>query len=185
MKTIVLALALALANLPAAAQSLDTKPDPTAETRRVDHFVVEGSNLLPKEKLDEVLRVYEGKDLTLAQMKEAAADITSLYQRSGYYLVRAIIPQQQFDTGNVRMQVVEGKIGEIKVEGAEYYDPDFIRERFQVAVQDQNFKADDFTRAMALLNELSDLEVKAVLAPGKDPTFCKLTHGSDGHAPGR
>lgn len=38
--------------LPAAAQSLDAQPEPAAETRRVDHFVVEGSNLLPKEKLD-------------------------------------------------------------------------------------------------------------------------------------
>lgn len=168
-------LALATFSSPLYAQSLDTQPEPKAETRHVDHFVVEGSSLLPKEKLDEVLRIYEGKDLTLSQMKDAAADITSLYQRSGFYLVRAIIPQQAFDTGNVRMQVVEGKIGQIKVEGAEYYDPEFIRERFQVAVEDQNFKADDFTRAMALLNELSDLEVKAVLSPGKDPGTADVT----------
>lgn len=168
-------LALALCSLPVSAQSLNAQPDPPSETRRVDHFVVEGSSLLPKEKLDEVLRVYEGKNLTLDQMKEAAADVTSLYQRSGYYLVRAIIPQQAFDTGEVRMQVVEGKIGDIKVEGAEYYDPEFIRERFQVAVEDRQFRAEDFTRAMALLNEMSDLEVKAVLSPGKEPGTADVT----------
>ncbi len=168
-------LALALASLPVSAQSLDARPEPQAETRKVDHFVVEGNTLLPKEKLDELLRVYEGKNLTLQQMKDAAADLTSLYQRNGFYLVRAIIPQQSFDSGQVRITVVEGKIGEIKVEGAEYYDPEFIRERFQVAVEDRQFRSDDFTRAMALLNELSDLEVKAVLSPGKEPGTADVT----------
>lgn len=168
-------LLLGLASLPVSAQSLDARPEPQAETRKVEHFVVEGNTLLPKEKLDELLRIYEGKNLTLQQMKDAAADLTSLYQRSGFYLVRAIIPQQDFNSGQIRMTVVEGKIGEIKVEGAEYYDPDFIRERFQVAVDDRQFRSDDFTRAMALLNELSDLEVKAVLSPGKEPGTADVT----------
>ncbi|MFN8612784.1 MAG: ShlB/FhaC/HecB family hemolysin secretion/activation protein [Vulcanimicrobiota bacterium] len=168
-------LALALVSLPVCAQSLDARPEPSAETRRVDRFVVEGNTLLPKEKLDELLRIYEGKNLTLQQMKDAAADLTSLYQRNGFYLVRAIVPQQDFNSGQIRLTVVEGKIGEIKVQGAEYYDPDFIRDRFQVAVDDRQFRADDFTRAMALLNELSDLEVKAVLSPGKDPGTADVT----------
>ena len=154
---------------------IDVKPDSQAETRRVDRFVVEGNTLLPIEELEAILNLYQGRDLTLAQMKEAAADITSIYQRKGFYLVRAIIPRQKFDSPQVRMQVVEGKIGEVRVEGAEYYDPDFIRRRFEVAIADKNFRADEFTRSVSLLNELPDLQVKAVLSPGKEVGTADVT----------
>lgn len=151
------------------------KPEPAAETRRVDRFVIEGNTLLPPEELDVVLKHYQGRDLTLDQMKEAAADVTSIYQRKGYYLVRAIIPQQTFDSPQVKLLVVEGKIGQVKVEGAEYYDPDFIRRRFEVAIADKNFHADAFTRSVTLLNELPDLEVKAVLSPGQEKGTADVT----------
>lgn len=152
-----------------AAQGLPEKTESQAETRLVERFVVQGNTLLPDDQITALLKLYEGKRLTLAQMKEAAADLTSLYQRKGYYLVRAIIPQQSFKTPDIEMLVVEGKIGNISVEGAEHYDADFIRRRFEVAVPDGNFRSEEFTRSLMLLNELPDLNVKAVLAPGKTP----------------
>ena len=152
-----------------ASAQIDVKPDPQQETRRVDSFQIDGNTLLSAEEIESVLKFYRGKDLTIAQLKEAAADLTSLYQRKGYYLVRAVVPEQKFETSQVRLFVVEGKIGEVRVEGAEHYDPDFIKRRFEVAIQDGNFVAEDFTRAMTLLNELPDLKVKAVLSAGKTP----------------
>jgi len=163
-----LALAGLFTVLPLWAQPGENQPQQSAETRRVERFSVEGNSLLTAEEIQQLLKHYEGRDLTLEQMKEAAADLTSIYQRKGFYLVRAIIPPQDFDARVIRIQVVEGKVGEIRVEGAEYYDPEFIRRRFEVAVEDRNFRADDFTRSIALLNELPDLEVKAVLSPGKE-----------------
>lgn len=137
-----------------------------AETRHVTRFVLEGNTLLPEEELRPLLRAYEGKDLTLEQMKEAAADVTSIYQRHGYYLVHAIIPVQDFSQPEIRMTIVEGKIGKIHVEGAEHYDPEFIERRFRYAIPDGNFEAEAFQRSLILLNELPDLQVKAVFAPG-------------------
>lgn len=141
--------------------------EPAEKTLRVTRFVVENNRLLPQEDLDRVLRAYQDRDLTLAEMKEAAADITSLYQRQGYYLVRAIIPKQGFDSSEVRIRVVEAKVGKVVVEGAEHYDPDFIRRRFEAAVAENTFEASSFTRSLSLLNELPDLDVKAVLTPNE------------------
>ncbi|MBT9585311.1 hypothetical protein IV102_18345 [bacterium] len=89
---------------PLAAQT--EKPPLAAESRRVDRFLIEGNTLLPPEEIDAVLKHYQGRDLTLDQMKEAAADVTSIYQRRGYYLVRAIVPQQTFDSPQVKLLVV-------------------------------------------------------------------------------
>jgi hemolysin activation/secretion protein len=166
---------LALLSCAAWAQPAAAPVPAEQRTRRVQRFVVEGNTLLPDEEIRSLLRVYEGKELTLEQMKQAAADLTSIYHRHGYYMVRAVIPQQDFATNEVKMAVVEGKIGKVEVQGAEHYDPDFIRRRFEVAVEDGNFKADDFTRAMTLLNELPDLEVKAVFVPNPEgPADVKL-----------
>lgn len=142
---------------------------PAARTRKVTKFVIQGNTLLPEADLNKVLRVYEGRDLTLEQMKNAAADLTTLYQLQGYYLVRVIIPKQAFDSDQVTMQVIQGKVGKVTVEGADDYDPEFIRRRFEAAIADDTFKSEDFTRALSLLNELPDLDVKAVLTNSETP----------------
>ena len=64
----------------------------------VAHLSVDGNTQLKEEELRRYIAPMEGKDLTLAQMKELAKDITTLYQRNGYYLSRAIIPVQPFNT---------------------------------------------------------------------------------------
>ena len=154
-------------SLPVLAQASPEVPA-QARTRKVTRFVVEGNTLLPESELRKVLRVYEGRDLTLDEMKEAAADLTSIYQRQGYYLVRALIPTQPFDTPEVKILVVEGKVGKVTVEGAEHYDPEFIRRRFESAIENDTFRSEAFTRSLTLLNELPDLDVKAVLNSSPD-----------------
>jgi hemolysin activation/secretion protein len=166
-RSIVCLALLAGFQLPALAQ--DPPPPPPggeevrARTRKVTKFVIEGNTLLPEAELHKVLRIYEGRDLTLDEMKEAAADLTSLYQRQGYYLVRALIPKQAFDSDQITIQVIEAKIGKVTVEGAEHYDPEFIRRRFEAAIENDTFRSEAFTRSLSLLNELPDLDVKAVM----------------------
>lgn len=154
---------------------IDNAPKPGERVKKVDHFLVEGNTLLTEAEIRALLVLYEGKTLSLNQMKEVAADLTSLYQRKGYYLVRAIIPVQSFATSDVTIKVVQGKIGKVKVEGAQHYDPNFIRRRFETAVSDGNFRASEFSRTMILMNELPDLEVKAIFAPGEAPGTTDVT----------
>jgi len=171
-------LTLALAGLCAA--SLNAQPLPedfdagedadtdSAQTLKVDQFLFEGNNLIPSPELSEVIQSYQGKELTLPQMKEAAREITAYYHRKGFMLVKAIIPKQAFDSSQVRLKVVEGKLGNIDIQGAENYDPEWIKERFMASYQDGALRRDDFIKGLILLNEFSDLKVKATLKPGKE-----------------
>ncbi len=166
MKRLLVAVLLGALTLPAMAQA---PADSVSRTLKVTKFVIQGNTLLPEAELQKVLRAYEGRDLTLDEMKDAAADITSVYQHQGYYLVRAYIPPQAFDSGEIKMSVMESKVGNITVEGAEHYDADFIRQRFEAGIEDRTFKVGGFTRAMSLLNELPDLDVKAVVSAADTP----------------
>lgn len=147
-----------------------SSPPPVGETKTlmVESFQVEGNTLLTDEQIRGVVAGFEGRDLTLAEMKEVANRLTDLYRKEGYLLVRAIIPKQDFGSGPVAIQVLEGKVGEVTVEGAKHYSDDFIKRHIDQATVDGNFQADRFQRQLLLLNEYSDLDAQAVLKPGSE-----------------
>ncbi|MFN8609805.1 MAG: ShlB/FhaC/HecB family hemolysin secretion/activation protein [Vulcanimicrobiota bacterium] len=138
-----------------------------AQTLHVDQFLFEGNQLVPSQELQQIVQPYLGRELTLEEMKDAARQVTAHYHKSGFMLVKALIPDQKFDTSQVRMQVVEGRLGQVEVQGAEHYDPQWIRERFLASYEDGALRHDDFVRSLILLNEFTDLKVKATLKPGQ------------------
>jgi hemolysin activation/secretion protein len=139
------------------------------QTRRVDKFELQGNTVLDAELLQRTVAPYQGRDLTLAQMKECAKALTTVYQLNGYYLVKAIVPAQDFKSTTVRLLITEGKLGELKVEGNNAYSTEYLKEYFQGSFEDGNFKSERFTRTTMLLNEQPDLNVKATLMPGSKP----------------
>ena len=145
----------------------EAAPAPGEKKIVVSQFRVTGNTLLSDEELRKLCAIYEGKELTLPQLKDVARNLTALYQRNGYFLVRAYVPAQNIQANQVELRVVEGKIGEVTVEGAENYSSEYIRERFLQSFAGETFRSDRFQRTMLLLNELPDLQVKAVMTAGK------------------
>jgi hemolysin activation/secretion protein len=141
-----------------------------SDTRRVENFTIEGNTLLEAELLERTVAPYKGRDLTLPEIKECAKALTTLYQMRGYYLVKAIVPVQDFKTTTVRLLITEGKLGELKVEGNNAYSTQYLKDYFQGSFgEDGNFRSDLFTRTTMLLNEQPDLNLKATLMPGSKP----------------
>lgn len=154
------------------AQSEPPAPGPETaapRTLKVDSFAVEGNSLLSEQEIQSVVSGYEGRELTLAEMKEAAARLTDLYRAKGFLLVRAMIPKQDFGTGPVKIKVLEGKVGEVVVEGGKHYSEEFIKRHVDAATVDGTLQMDRFQRQLLLLNEYSDLKAQAVLKPGTAP----------------
>lgn len=143
-------------------------PSAGAKTLKVDSFSVQGNTLLTEAEIKGAVGGFEGRELTLAEMKEAAARLTDVYRGKGYLLVRAIIPKQSFGSGPVKIQVLEGKVGDVTVEGGKHYSQDFVKAHIDAATKDGNFQVDRFQRQLLLLNEYSDLSAQAVLRPGSD-----------------
>ncbi len=62
---------------------------------------------------------YRGKTADLNTLNHLAARITAAYREEGYFLSRALIPEQEIDNGIVTIRVIEGHIENILVD-----DPD-------------------------------------------------------------
>jgi hemolysin activation/secretion protein len=95
-------------------------PDTFADTQ--PQFVLRGVSLLgasaiPREQLATSYQPYLGKQVSQADLAAIAAAITALYRAAGFHLSRAIVPPQDVTGGQVRVQVIEGRITEVSLKG--------------------------------------------------------------------
>jgi hemolysin activation/secretion protein len=134
----------------------------------VSRFRVTGSTVFLPEELQALLADGEGKALTLTEIEALAGRITAHYRRRGYILARAYVPAQEIREGIVEIAVLEGRIGEIRVEGAKWYSPDYLRSYLAPVEAAPVFKEDRHERGLLLLNDLPGLAVKSVLKPGAE-----------------
>ncbi len=116
-------------------QQPPTPPTPTApdsQTIEVKRIEVMGSTVFGPEQFNPIVQPYEGRSLTLEQLREVADKITQLYLEQGYITSRAILVDQVITDGLVQIRVIEGSLAEIQIEGTRRLNADYVRSRVQL-----------------------------------------------------
>lgn len=102
---------------------------PAADTPfAVSDVVVVGSTVYDEATLEAIVAPYENREVTLAELQQAADAITQLYLNDGYITSRAVISAQTVVDGIVQVDVIEGELEEIVVEGTDRLE-DYVRVR--------------------------------------------------------
>lgn len=104
------------------------EPEAKIPLRQIE---IVGSTAFAPEVFETIAQPLEGRSVTLAELQAAADAITRLYQEAGYLTSRAVLPQQQIDDGVAQIQVIEGSLEEIQIEGTERLEPSYIRQRLR------------------------------------------------------
>lgn len=94
----------------------------------VTDIQVVGSNIFEDATLAAIVAPYENREITLAELQQAADAITQLYLNEGYITSRAIVSPQTVADGIVQIEVLEGELEEITVEGTETLQ-DYVKVR--------------------------------------------------------
>jgi hemolysin activation/secretion protein len=84
--------------------------------------VIAGNTRIASGTLLAALGPVEGKSFDFAGLAALAARITAEYQQAGYPFARAYLPQQDLSSGELHVQVLEGRYGKVTAHG----EPDFI-----------------------------------------------------------
>ncbi len=84
------------------------------QTVHVAGFRIE-SSLIAEKELQAELAGYVGRDCTLGDLKEAAAKISRYYAKRDL-LARAVLPRQTLEGGIVTIQVLEARMGRVKID---------------------------------------------------------------------
>ena len=86
-----------------------------AAVLRVNGFRIEGNGLVDAQTLQDALKGFTGRDLSLTQLQEAAWVLVQTYRQAGW-LAHAFVPQQEVENGVVALRVVEARLGEVRME---------------------------------------------------------------------
>lgn len=132
----------------------------------VSSIQVEGSTLFSAEELQGLVLTQLHRDLSMSDIRQICDTIRSRYVKAGYFLTRVYPPAQDIERGVLRIDVMEGKLGKVTVEGNRYYKSAFIQSYFSRMVG-KPVQYDRFIKAIMLLNENSDLDAGAIFQKGE------------------
>jgi hemolysin activation/secretion protein len=106
-----------------------------------------------------------GREITLTQFYGVAAAITVRYRNDGYILTRALVPPQEIIDGVAEIEVIEGYIDNIVIEGDPTGPAALIDDKIAAITDSQPLRADVLERYLLLLNDLPSVIVQSVLRP--------------------
>ena len=90
---------------------------------------ISGSTVFTPEQLAQVTAPYTNRKLTSEDLEALRVALTKFYIDHGYVTSGAIIPDQAVTEGVIRLQVIEGRLGHIEVEGNYWFRPKYLEER--------------------------------------------------------
>ncbi len=111
-------------------QSADTKD----RTITIKRFEFEGNTAFTDEELNKVTKPYKGRPLTFEELLDVESQLAQHYIDHGFIGSGAFIPSTQIfslSDAVVKIQVVEGVLLKINIEGTQRITRDYIRFRLQ------------------------------------------------------
>ena len=135
-------------------------------TFTIRSFSVEGNTLLPEKTIKEVLKKYVGRKKTEDDVNKARETLEKFYHEEGYPAVLVNLPQQKVQKGVVRFEVIESKIGNVRITGNRYYTKEKILRDLPSFSPGKVLYVPDVQKDLAWVNRSQDLKVSPALAPG-------------------
>lgn len=135
----------------------------------VARFEFSGNTKITSQALQAKVADKVGRSMTLAEIYAIARDLTRYYQSQGYPLASVNVPQQRVDSGTVRLEVREGRIGQVRIEGQRYYKQESLAKQLSELKSGDVVSSATLERELLLLNDLPGIEARVVILPGSEP----------------
>jgi hemolysin activation/secretion protein len=137
---------------------------------QLNGIILEGNHIYSKQQLEPIYRDKLHKVITVAELFTIVQNITNYYRNNGYVISRAILPPQHVKGGVVRIQVIEGFIGNVDVTGHPYRAKCLVLDYGKQIAKCPPLQIKRMEHYMLLANEIPGVNVKAVLSPSKTQT---------------
>ncbi len=90
-------------------------------------FQVEGNSLLDTHAIKALLAPHTGEQRDFGDVQRALEALEAAYRERGYNMVQVVLPEQELNRGVVRLQVIETRIGIVRLEGNRQFDDANVR----------------------------------------------------------
>lgn len=147
-------------------EDLTAPPGADQQKFQLKALAIEGATVYPSERFRPFYEQFLDKEVSLADLYAIAGQITKLYRQDGYILSLALVPEQTIKNGEARIQVIEGYIEKVELEGAPQNQLSRIQGLTQKITASRPLQLKDLERNLLLANDFAGLKVKAILRRG-------------------
>lgn len=133
----------------------------------VDRVKTGPSEFLAQDEITAITQRLEGREITIRDLFEAVRAINVLYRDRGCVTCQAFLPPQKVEDGSVEIRLVEGRLGEIRVEGGLYIRDSYILNRISQK-PGEVLDTKRLERDLSFINSTNEFRVAAALKPGKE-----------------
>ena len=113
--------------------------------------------------------------MTLFEIYEVADTLTQYYRDHGYSVASVTVPAQKVGSGTVTLEVIEGRISALNIDGNRAYRQSFLARHVTGAAVGDVIAEKALERDLLLLNDLPGLSARAVVSPGAEYGDSNLT----------
>ncbi len=147
---------------------------PDSDTRKqlgqvrvfVHDIHVTGNTVFTDAEIAEVTTPFKGRMLTTEDLEKVRLALTLLYVNRGYITSGAVIPDQDVTLGTITIQIVEGTLARIDVEGTDWFREGYLRDRVGLGVKTPLALAPLQERLQLLQQDTRIERINADLRPG-------------------
>jgi hemolysin activation/secretion protein len=154
------AIALAQAPKPPAADD-----SPRFEIRR---FTFDGATLIPRERLEALTQAFTGPARQFSDVQRALEAVERAYSAAGWSAVQVVLPEQELARGEIRLQIVEAKIGRVVVEGNKFFDEANVRASAPALAPGRAPNINEIARNLRIANENPSKQATVLLRSGQE-----------------
>ncbi len=152
---------------PVVTDQTQTEPPAADEGIRVyiRQIAVDASEILTAAEIAAVTSGYEEREVSIRELQTAVEQLNALYREKNYITAKALLPPQTIAEGIVRIQLVEGRLGQLHFNGNNHTRDYYFTDRLQLQAGGL-IQLADLERQLTGFNLVNDIRVRAELKPG-------------------
>ena len=125
------------------------------------------SAILSSDELQAMALPYLRPEVSLAELQKLVAQINQRYRERGVVTALAVIPPQDVSSGVITIRIIEGRLGEVRIEGNASTEAAFVDSRIGLSPGDL-VDLPSLESALIRFNRTNDVQLAAELKPGAD-----------------
>ncbi|HHF7319210.1 TPA: heme/hemopexin-binding protein HxuB [Haemophilus influenzae] len=120
------------------------------------------------DELAHILKNYVGKEVSLSDLSNLANEISEFYRNNNYLVAKAILPPQEIEQGTVKILLLKGNVGEIRLQNHSALSNKFVSRLSNTTVNASEFILKDELEKFALtINDVPGVNAGLQLSAGK------------------
>jgi len=139
---------------------------------QLNKIVFSGNKVIQISELENVTSKIIGKEVSMDEILELTNKITNIYKQRGYLTSFAYIPPQKIENGLLEIAILEGKVGNITIQGNKWVKANYIRKNILKSndfEQQKVFNVNDLRRSLGDINKSEYLKGQVTLQKGVEP----------------